>query len=666
MKLTKTGSLHKKSPFDNLEDNSKEIFLPIKYYLSDFIVKEISEEDQDAHVINKNEFNSDLNLSKEVEEMFGIDYTEFNDVSILFAQINGSIEELESFKQNIFILNHKDNISEIKDVIEEFNQKSLRIVPQIKDFITKLNNLKDINKFYELPPKAERKRVYDVIKKCGAMNYELKSFEIENVDTKTPVKNILKEIDVKNLKKSNNSTPNVILISLSLTKQFSKLFMMRKINLSTIESIKRIENYLNKGLKVNLSDFNENYEKILGEKILIGEIEKVSEEDDSIRTNRVKNRDNKSDKVILNFAGNKDKRAITSQQISSSPISLVSLYLFNIDNFLRFYEKNKEIVSSNLDLNLKDEQNGGKTFNDYFKSQPIVISEIKPLIGNGLKLGNLCGNKFKFIVRLNPENEKESNLKNLEKLKNIFDSSSFISNYFGTQRFGRGKNHIIGHYIANKNFENAYNIFQESELLDNSNKKEDYKVSEKEDFKFYRSFFYKLPKTSYSLFVHSYQSYIFNVQLSFFMTIKSLNLDEINQKIENFASIENEDKIFSIPKIEKFYCKNTETVINLSENKNEKFDNLFDFLKLMECKNCKDSQINCISMELHVLNPEVTKNKNKKICRKKILRSCFFKPKNLKSNILRDEGLELNFTLGSSQYATVFITDIAGDSIIWK
>jgi len=110
------------------------------------------------------------------------------------------------------------------------------------------------------------------------------------------------------------------------------------------------------------------------------------------------------------FAGNKDKFAVTKQAIS----------VWKVDP-----EKIKN-------LKIKD-----------------ITLEI---IGKGkeeLCLGDLIGNKFKIILRDLTDSE-------LKKIKaNVEKYSAGFPNYFGEQRFGKGNTHLIGREILKGNLEEA-------------------------------------------------------------------------------------------------------------------------------------------------------------------------------------------------------------------
>jgi len=208
-------------------------------------------------------------------------------------------------------------------------------------------------------------------------------------------------------------------------------------------------------------------------------------------------------KKRFNFAGNKDKKAITSQRIS-------------------VWHTSHKVLSP---VEMKGCRIGDFSY------------ELK-----GIDLGDLWGNKFKLKIKKGENNDSfsEINLKaNLDFLKN----KKLIPNFFGNQRFGnRLNNHEVGKKIIKKDFEGALKIFlAESGPETNIESIEARKQLQENwgDFKtaleafpvqmrFERSVlshlaihpndyvnaFKKLSKFTYKLFTHAYQSYLFNILLT--------------------------------------------------------------------------------------------------------------------------------------------------------
>lgn len=204
----------------------------------------------------------------------------------------------------------------------------------------------------------------------------------------------------------------------------------------------------------------------------------------------------------INFAGTKDKRAIKTQLISI-----------------------KDSIEKVLQLDIQDVE----ILDAYTSSKKIDV-------------GDLLGNKFHVVIR-EIKMEKNEAKEIVENISNqILDVRGF-PNFFGVQRFGilRPISHIVGKNIIKKNFKEAVFTF-----IGNPMENEDKEVikarkfvEETEDFnevlKFYPKYlnferammhylknhpsdycgsFNKLPKNLTKMFVHAYQSYIFNRILS--------------------------------------------------------------------------------------------------------------------------------------------------------
>ncbi|MCL4451414.1 MAG: tRNA pseudouridine(13) synthase TruD [Candidatus Thermoplasmatota archaeon] len=148
-----------------------------------------------------------------------------------------------------------------------------------------------------------------------------------------------------------------------------------------------------------------------------------------------------------------------------------------------------------------------------------------------LRLGDLAGNRF--IVNLHVEADDEINALNRE-----IDDLGGFPNFFAYQRFGsrRPITHIVGKYILKRDFRSAVMEY----LCDPSFDNEDYRknVYDTQDFKaalkeYPQNLMYErailqhmvesgnfdtafgvLPKNLQIMFVHAYQSYLFNLALS--------------------------------------------------------------------------------------------------------------------------------------------------------
>ena len=158
------------------------------------------------------------------------------------------------------------------------------------------------------------------------------------------------------------------------------------------------------------------------------------------------------------FAGNKDKNAITEQKIS----------IFR----------------------------GSKNFkNDKFNNIELTY------IGNGknpISLGNLEGNEFLIIIR-NLDNQE------IEKIKKIKNKKIIVPNLYGPQRFSKN-NHLIGNALIKMEFKKAIDYILEN----NGQIEKQIKQYLEKNKSNYVEALRLIPLKTRKLFVHSYQSYLFN------------------------------------------------------------------------------------------------------------------------------------------------------------
>ena len=274
----------------------------------------------------------------------------------------------------------------------------------------------------------------------------------------------------------------------------------------------------------------------------------------------------------IKFAGNKDKRGITTQRLSSFntlPNEIISL--------TKNKRWNKNLEISNFSFSDKE-----------------------------LRLGLLKGNQFCVCFRF-VEGLKDIK-SDLDLITKSINEKGFI-NYFGMQRFGVGNvsTHIIGKYIIKKKWKEAFakiistdNMFDamkqvglgkdvEKEIFDIEDKAKqmtiitdilkilpkftneskllfNYKKCGKNS---YQSSFKSLSKQLQVLYPHSYQSYIWNMTVSYRISKygRKLIIGDIVKKHESLYQEKNQEEDCDIPEEED---KNEN-----SEKKLEKMDKIF-------------------------------------------------------------------------------------------
>ena len=172
----------------------------------------------------------------------------------------------------------------------------------------------------------------------------------------------------------------------------------------------------------------------------------------------------------IGFAGNKDKNAVTEQLIS-------------IKNGKKDFEK-----VSLKDIGLK-------------------------YVGKGdeeIYLGRLKGNEFYITIR----GLEDKEIKKIEeKAKN---KQIFMPNYFGEQRFSKS-NHWIGKAITNRDFKKAVELVLESNSEQNE-RIEEHLQKQKNDFIVALKI---TPFKMLKLYVHSYQSFLFNRTLEEYISVNT-------------------------------------------------------------------------------------------------------------------------------------------------
>ena len=172
------------------------------------------------------------------------------------------------------------------------------------------------------------------------------------------------------------------------------------------------------------------------------------------------------------------------------------------------------------------------------------MQQVKDL--DKLRMGQLKGNKFKILIRDLDDIEESANIAN-EVLNEL--QTTGVPNYFGWQRFGkpRTNTHLVGEaliendlekavgrYIGNPSEEEHEENQKARQAYDDGNLEESLKLmgkgmryekmmirelikdSKKGELteKSYKNALYALPKPLQRMFVHAYQSYLFNEAVS--------------------------------------------------------------------------------------------------------------------------------------------------------
>ncbi|MBD3262402.1 MAG: tRNA pseudouridine(13) synthase TruD [Candidatus Altiarchaeales archaeon] len=255
----------------------------------------------------------------------------------------------------------------------------------------------------------------------------------------------------------------------------------------------------------------------------------------------------------IGYAGVKDKRAVSSQRLS----------IYGVDG--------EALARVNLPQ---------ATFKD------VTVNNVP------VKLGDLWGNRFKVTVRDVRLDEASVG----ERLQQTMgELAAGVPNFFGIQRFGfqRPITHIVGKKILEKDFEGAVLCYLTAELNNKYESVEAAKfrslVKETKDFKGalklcpknlgieasllnhlvksegdYLGALRSLPQTLSSFFIHGYQSYVFNLALSYCIekgySVERLPLvgyetkpDDVSARILKQQNIKPED--FRVPEVRKLASK---------------------------------------------------------------------------------------------------------------
>lgn len=241
----------------------------------------------------------------------------------------------------------------------------------------------------------------------------------------------------------------------------------------------------------------------------------------------------------MGFAGMKDKKAVTRQWICIS----------NMDSKEQFEQV--ESIQNQI-------------HNTQFLK--IIRSQKK------LRMGQLNGNKFKILIR-DIENPKGSAIIANNVLKSL--EKTGVPNYFGWQRFGkpRTNTHLVGKALVENNLKEAVRLYignpypeegdeakiarstyddnqiakslelmpssmrYEKMMLKELIKEERKKEKDNLDDESYKKAIHSLPKPLQRMFVHAFQSYLFNEAIS-----KRVAMG-INEYVEGDIIMDNEENL---------------------------------------------------------------------------------------------------------------------------
>ena len=245
-------------------------------------------------------------------------------------------------------------------------------------------------------------------------------------------------------------------------------------------------------------------------------------------------RDLHIDRKRMGFAGMKDKKALTRQWIC----------IANMDSEEQF----KQVE----DL-------------DIYKTDFLEVIRGR----KKLRMGQLKGNKFRILIRDLDDIEKSADIAN-EVLKEL--EVTGVPNYYGWQRFGkpRTNTHLVGEALIHNDLKEAVRRYvgnpSEKESLENQKARQAYDDGDLEkslelmgkgmryekmmvrqlikdskkgelDDKAYMNALHALPKPLQRMFVHAYQSYLFNDAVS-----RRVDMG-INRFIEGDIITDNEEHI---------------------------------------------------------------------------------------------------------------------------
>ncbi len=279
----------------------------------------------------------------------------------------------------------------------------------------------------------------------------------------------------------------------------------------------------------------------------------------------------------LGFAGSKDRNAITSQLISIKNVSKEKIKKINVDN-----------------------------------------CEVK-ILGYGnqpISLGDLSGNSFEITIR------------NLDEF--TIQETNFVANYFDEQRFSIS-NVDIGRHLVKKEFKEAII------LVNNSRANEHLQKSEND----FIGALKKLPKRMLMMYVHAYQSYLWNETLRIYLEKNCSLIKKVKYSLGKFTFVK-EKLDLKIPLIgfnDTLITKETKEIIT----------------QIMKNENLKHSDF--VIKQIPELSMEGD------------MRNAFIDITDLKIGVTEEDELNINkkkikisFSLGKGSYATMVIRKLLNTS----
>ncbi len=314
----------------------------------------------------------------------------------------------------------------------------------------------------------------------------------------------------------------------------------------------------------------------------------------------------------IGFAGNKDKNAITEQVIS----------FFNINN-----DKINNLRLKDIELKSLGKGNEPVSLGDlegnYFEI------DVRNLDGNDIdNFNEKINSKIIIDKEINDETNDDKTIKNKENDENKIIKTSekiIIPNYFGEQRFSKN-NPLVGKAIIKDDFKEAVELILENK----GDFEEKIKVYLKENKNDCVGAVNLIPFKIRKLYVHAYQSYLFNKTIDSYLELFN------NNSIKN-------GKIIANKEIEN---KKIPLIGFGTETEDKEVDNLINTLLEQENVNLRDFIIRKI--------PDLSSEGG--------LRDLFFEINDLKVIGINDDSLnknkkkiKLGFSLKKGCYATVAI-----------